>query len=65
MSGADVLEETKLAKEWDREEAVDWSCDWMLLVLLSGLPKLPLASGLAPPSVFRRRSTPDTAYEMG
>jgi hypothetical protein len=55
MSGADVLGETKLAKEWDSEEAVDWSCDCMLFVLPSGLPRFSLAS------VFRRRSTPDTA----
>jgi hypothetical protein len=65
ISGADVLEETRLAKECDSDEAVDWSWAWMLFALVSALPMFPLAFGLSPASVFRRRSTPDTAYDMG
>lgn len=64
MFDAEVVEDTRLAKEWVREEAVDWSCDCMLLVLSSMFLELPLEPfGLA--SVFRRRSTPETAYEIG
>jgi hypothetical protein len=65
ISGADALEGSRLAKECDRDEAVDWSWDCMLFMLLSALPMFPLAFGLLPASVFRRRSTPETAYDMG
>lgn len=66
MSDAELVEaDTRLAKEWDREEAVDWSCDCMLLELFSIDLALPFASRFGLESVFRRRRTPDTAYEMG
>lgn len=58
-------DDTKLAKEWDREEAVDCSCDCMLLELSSTFLGLPLVPCFGLASVFRRRSTPDTAYEIG
>lgn len=62
MSDAEVVVEfTKLAKEWDKEDAVDCSCDCMLLVLFSTDLELPFASCLGLVSVLRRRSTPDTA----
>jgi hypothetical protein len=66
ISDAEVEEpETRLAKEWDSDEAVDWSCDCMLLELLSTDLELPSVSDLGLASVLRRRSTPDTAYEIG
>lgn len=65
MSGVVVEEaETRLAKEWDNDEAVSRSCDCMLFELVSVL-EFSLASCLGAPSVFRRRSTPETAYEIG
>jgi hypothetical protein len=66
MSDVELVEaDTRLANEWDMEEAVDWSCDCMLLELFSNDLELPLASWLGLASVLSRRSTPDTAYEMG
>jgi hypothetical protein len=66
MSEAEVVDElTRLAKECDSEEAVDWSCDCMLFVLCSRDLELVFVSCLGLVSVFRRRSTPDTAYEIG
>jgi hypothetical protein len=62
-----VVEETKLAKDWESEDAVDWSCDDMLLVLLRLLlpSDLDCTSDWGLVSVFSRRSIPDTAYETG
>jgi hypothetical protein len=66
MSDAGFVEaDTKLAKEWDREEAVDWSCDCMLLELFSIDLEPSWASCLGLASVLSRLSTPDTAYDMG
>jgi hypothetical protein len=62
MSEAEVVDElTRLAKECDSEEAVDWSWDCMLFVLCSRDLELLFVSCLGLVSVFRRRSTPDTA----
>jgi hypothetical protein len=64
-----VVEETKLVNDWEREIAVDWSCDCMLPMLLRLLWLVPsdldCASDWALLSVFSRRSMPFTAYETG
>ena len=60
---SEVVEDTRLANECEREEAVDWSCACMLLVLLPSDFESEAALGLE--SVFNRRSMPDTAYETG
>jgi hypothetical protein len=68
MSDAEVVEdETRLAKEWERDEAVDWSCDCMVLEVWSrGVGFwFVFVSDLGLDSVFKRRSTPETAYEIG
>lgn len=64
-----VFEETRLARDCEREEAVDCSCACrlamlvrLLLLLLSNFDCAP-ESGLE--SVFSRRNMPETAYETG
>jgi hypothetical protein len=67
MSAADVLE-TRLARDCEREDAVDWNCDCielLLFVLLFIALEVPFALDLGLASVFSRRITPDTAYEIG
>ena len=68
MSDAEVFEDTKLAKEWEREEAVDWSCDCIVLLVFKWSSvdlEFAFTPDLGLDSVFKRRSTPDTAYEIG
>lgn len=60
-------EETRLAREWERAEAVDCSCAGSLpmlfrLLLLSDFEWGP---GFGLDSVFNRRRMPETAYETG
>jgi hypothetical protein len=55
-----VEEDTRLAKDCESEDAVDWS--WDCIVLLFDLAP-PRDSGLV--SVLSRRMMPDTAYETG
>jgi len=62
---SEVLEETRLANECVREDAVDWSFDCMLLALVLLLSDRLVASEAGLGSVFRRRMMPDTAYETG
>ena len=59
MSDA-VEEDTRLAKDCESEDAVDWS--WDCIVLLFDLVSL-RDSGLE--SVLSRRMMPETAYETG
>jgi hypothetical protein len=65
MSDAELVgDETRLAKDWEREEAVDWSCDCMLIGWLSSdLGTFAFVWGLE--SVLSRRRTPETAYDIG
>jgi hypothetical protein len=65
---SEVVEETRLVNDWDREDAVDWSCECMLPMLLRlwlPLSDLECASNWGLVSVFSRRSMPFTAYETG
>lgn len=58
------VDDTRLAKECDNEDAVDCSEDCMVFVLLFA----PSAREVFVPgldSVFRRRKMPETAYETG
>lgn len=65
MSVEVEVEDTKLAKDCEREDAVDWSCVCMLLVLLLWNSGLDSEDALGLESVFSRRRMPDTAYETG
>lgn len=58
---SEVVEETRLAKDCVREDAVDRCCD----VVPPLLCPLALDSGLGLESVFSRRRMPFTAYETG
>ena len=64
---SEVLDETKLAKDWESEEAVDCSCDCRLPALLRLLLRsdFACASGLGLDSVFNLRRIPDIAYDTG
>ena len=62
---SEVLEETRLANECVREDAVDWSFDCMLLEPVLLFSDLFAASEAGLGSVFKRRMIPDTAYETG
>jgi hypothetical protein len=61
MSGV-VEVETRLEKECEREDAVDWSWDWSVLPSLVARGP-PFDAGLE--SVLSRRRMPDIAYETG
>lgn len=62
---SEVVEETRLAKDCEREEAVDWNCACMLFAPPPLVSDLDLASDLGLESVLSRRRMPDTAYETG
>lgn len=60
---SEELGETRLARDWESEEAVDCSCACRLPMLLRLLlpPDLDCASDFGLVSVFSRRSMPETA----
>jgi hypothetical protein len=60
---SEVVEETRLANVFEREEAVDCNCDCTLPMLLRLLlfSDLDCASDLGLVSVFSRRRMPETA----
>lgn len=59
------VEETKLAMECDKEEAVDCSCDGILLTMLAPPSVRACVFDLGLASVLSRRKMPETAYETG
>lgn len=62
---SEVEEETRLANDCEREDAVDWNCACMFPVPLPLLSDLDLVSDFGLESVLSRRRIPDMAYETG